>query len=84
MNIVTVPSKYDSLLPRKSAMTPVGISKRTIPTVKKALTVNACIFDNPASSKNRVLIPHISEADNVESRVSIRYVLTIRFGVMFI
>ena len=42
---------------------PVGISKITSPTVKKALTVNAWVLSSPASSRNSVLMPQMNEAD---------------------
>ena len=38
---VSVPSRYESRRPRKSAMTPVGTSKTTSPAVKNALAANA-------------------------------------------
>ena len=69
---VSAPSRYDTRRPRVSAITPVGISNTTWPAVKNALAANAWVLLSPASSRNRVLIPQISEADSVASRVSSR------------
>jgi hypothetical protein len=55
-----------------SARAPVGISNTTIPAVKKAFAAKACPLLRPASSRNRVLMPQMNEADRVESRVSTR------------
>ncbi len=66
---VSAPSRNDRRRPRRSATTPVGISNSIIPAVKNALAANASRFDRPASSRNRVLMPQISEADSVVSRV---------------
>ena len=66
---VSAPSTYESRRPRRSATTPVGISNSIIPAVKNALAANASRFDRPASSRNRVLMPQISEAESVVSRV---------------
>ena len=57
-----------------SATTPVGISKTTIPTVKKALAANASALFSPASSRKIVLIPQMNDEASVVSRVSVRYV----------
>ena len=53
-------------------MTPVGTSKITIPAVYAALATNASVMLSPASSRNRVLTPQISEAASVWSRTRIR------------
>ncbi len=44
----------------------------TIPAVKQAFAVNASVFDSPALSRNRVLMPQIRDAASVTSRVSSR------------
>jgi hypothetical protein len=62
---VSVPSRYENLRPRTSAITPVGTSKTTRPAVKKALTANASPLLSPASSRNSVLMPQISDAASV-------------------
>ena len=61
-------------MPHVSATTPVGTSKITMPAVKKALAANASRLDRPASSKNSVLMPQMSEAASVLPRSRIRYV----------
>jgi hypothetical protein len=61
--------------PAASATTPVGTSKMTIPAVNAAFATNASVSESPASSKNRVLIPQISEAANVWSKRRVMYVL---------
>ena len=53
-------------------MTPVGISNKTKPAVKKALAANASMLLNPASSRKRVLIPQINDAARVFNRRRIR------------
>src|SRR5688500_2965786 len=62
---VSSPSRYDVLLPRRSAITPVGISNSTKPAVKNALAANASRLFKPASSRKRVLMPQINEAARV-------------------
>jgi hypothetical protein len=64
----------DRRRPRVSATTPVGISKSTCPTVKNALAAKASVLLRPASSRKRVLMPQMNEADSVVSRISSRYV----------
>ena len=62
------PSRYEYLLPSVSAITPVGMSQRTIPTVKNALAPKASVLLKPASSKKRVLTPQINEFERVLRR----------------
>jgi len=69
---VTTPSKYDIRLPRKSAITPVGISNSINPRVKKAFAAKASVLLNPASRRKSVLIPQISEAARVLKSRSVR------------
>ncbi len=69
---VTVPRRYDTRRPIVSATIPVGTSKMTIPTVKKALAANASRFESPASSRKIVLIPQISDAARVLPSRSVR------------
>jgi hypothetical protein len=64
----TVPSKYDVLLPHRSAIIPVGTSNTIIPSIKKELAKNASVLESPASNKKIVLMPHIVEDANVENR----------------
>ena len=71
---VAAPSMNEKRRPRVSATTPVGTSNSTWPTVKNALAAKASVLSRPASSRKRVLIPQISDAANVVSRVSARYV----------
>ena len=56
--------------PSESATTPVGISKSTMPAVKKAFAANASKLDRPASSRKIVLMPQISDAAKVLPAVS--------------
>jgi len=49
----------------------VGSSKSTWPAVKNALTVNACVLERPASSRNSVFTPQMNDAANVERSVSV-------------
>ena len=58
--------------PRTSATTPVGISNITWPTVKKALAVNASVFDRPAFSRKSVLTPQMNDAASVVTTVRTR------------
>ena len=58
--------------PLVSATIPVGTSKSTCPAVKKALAVNAWVLLSPASSRNSVLMPQISDAASTVSSVSSR------------
>jgi hypothetical protein len=43
-----------------------------MPTVKKALAVNASKLLRPASRRNRVLMPQMSDADSVVSSTRVR------------
>ena len=58
--------------PRVSAMTPVGTSKMTMPMEKKALAAKASVLFSPASSRNRVLMPQITEVERVYSPTIIK------------
>ena len=60
-----MPQRKEARRPQRSATTPVGISKRTMPAVKQALAANASRFVSPASSRKIVLIPQISDAARV-------------------
>src|SRR3989338_8118972 len=71
---VSVPKRYEVLLPQTSATIPVGTSKITWPTVKKALAAKAWALDSPAESRNRVLTPQIKEAAKVDSSIRVKYV----------
>ena len=71
---MTAPSRYEARRPQLSATTPVGTSKITWPSVKKALAAKASALLSPASSRKSVLIPQMNEAARVDSRVSARYV----------
>jgi hypothetical protein len=62
---VTVPSRYDARRPTVSATMPVGTSKTTIPTVKKAFAAKASRLESPASSRKIVLIPQMKDAASV-------------------
>ena len=48
-----------------SATIPVGTSKMTMPTVKKAFAANASRFESPASRRKIVLIPQMNDAASV-------------------
>jgi hypothetical protein len=52
-------------LPQVSAIIPVGTSKITCPSVKKALARNAWKLDSPAFKRKIVFIPQIKEAARV-------------------
>ena len=69
---VADPSRNDSRRPRRSATTPVGTSNSIIPAVKNAFAANASRLFSPASSRNSVLMPQISEADSVVNSISVR------------
>jgi hypothetical protein len=69
---VAAPSRYEVRRPQVSAITPVGISKITIPAVKNALAAKASALLSPASSRKRVLMPQMNDAARVESNVSNR------------
>jgi hypothetical protein len=45
----------------------VGISNRTIPAVNEAFAMNTSKMSRPASSRNRVFTPQMTEADSVNS-----------------
>ena len=60
-------SRNDTRRPRVSATTPVGISNRAMAAVNEALATNTSKMDRRACSRNRVLMPQISEADSVNS-----------------
>ena len=62
----------ESRRPRVSATTPVGTSKMTMPTLKKALAAKASVLESPASSRKSVLTPQMNEAASVVSSVSSR------------
>jgi hypothetical protein len=68
---VTVPSRYDARRPTVSATTPVGISKISIPALKKAFAANASRLERPASSRNSVLTPQMSDAASVLPSMSV-------------
>jgi hypothetical protein len=53
--------------PLASAMTPVGISKRTIPAVNAAFAMKTSKMSSPASRRKRVLTPQMIEAERVNS-----------------
>jgi hypothetical protein len=55
-----------------SATTPVGTSKSTWPTVKKALAAKASVLFRPATSRKRVLMPQMKDAASLVNRVSSR------------
>ena len=74
MSSVDVPSRNENRRPRVSAITPVGTSNRTWPTVKNALAANAWVLSSPASSRNRVLMPQMNDAARVVNSVRVRYV----------
>ena len=78
---VKVPSRYEKRRPTLSATIPVGTSKTIIPAVKKAFAANAWKFESPASSRKIVLMPQMSDADNVFPSRSRRYVRWIERGV---
>ena len=79
---VTVPSRNEKRRPRVSATTPVGTSKMTWPTAKKAFAANASVLLRPASSRKSVLMPQMNDEASVVSRVSTRYVRwTVRASV---
>ena len=67
---VIVPQRNEARRPHLSATIPVGISKSTMPAVKKAFAANASRFDSPASSRKIVLMPQISDAASVFPAVS--------------
>ena len=69
---VKAPNRYEIRRPLVSAITPVGISKTTWPAVKKALAAKASVLVRPASSRKRVLMPQINDADSVESKVNVK------------
>ena len=64
-----------------SATIPVGISKITIPAVKKAFAAKASRLLSPASSRKIVLMPQISEVARVFPSMRLRYVRWIERGV---
>ena len=68
---VTVPIRYDARRPTVSATTPVGISKISIPAVKKAFAANASMLDRPASSRKSVLMPQMNDAASVLPSISV-------------
>jgi hypothetical protein len=55
-----------------SATTPVGTSNRTCPAVKNALAANASVLLRPASSRNSVLMPQMSDAAIVLNSARVR------------
>jgi hypothetical protein len=67
---VTALSRNDRRRPLVSATTPVGISNSTIPAVKAALAMKTSKMSRPASSRNRVLTPQMTEAESVNSPLS--------------
>ncbi len=69
---VVAPSTNDVRLPLVSATRPVGTSKSTCPSVKNALAVNACALLSPASSRNSVFTPQMSDVASVDSSVNRR------------
>ena len=69
---VSAPSRNDARRPRRSATMPVGTSNSIIPTVKNALAANASRLLRPASSRNSVLMPQMSEVDSVVSSSRVR------------
>jgi hypothetical protein len=71
---VAAPSRYEARRPTASATTPVGTSKATMPTVKKAFAANVSDTLRPASSRNSVLMPQIVDEAKVDSSVNVTYV----------
>lgn len=60
--------------PSVSAITPVGISKTAMAAVNAALARKTWKMVRPASSRKSVLMPQISDPDNVNSPLISRYV----------
>ena len=69
---MSVPRRYETRRPHVSATTPVGISKTTIPAVKKAFAEKASRLLSPASSRNSVLMPQMNDAASVFPSSSVR------------
>ena len=69
---VAAPSMNEKRRPRVSATTPVGTSKITCPSVKKAFAAKASVLLRPASSRKSVLMPQMNDAARVVSSVSTR------------
>ncbi len=67
-----MPSRNEKRRPRVSATTPVGTSKSTWPTVKKALAAKASVLLSPASSRKIVLMPQMNDDASVVSTVRVR------------
>ena len=67
-----MPRRYDIRLPIVSATIPVGISKMTMPAVKKAFAAKAWRLLSPASSRKIVLMPQIREVARVFPSMSVR------------
>jgi hypothetical protein len=59
--------RKDRRRPLVSATTPVGISNSTMPAVKAALATNTWKVSRPASNRNSVLTPQITEAESVNN-----------------
>jgi hypothetical protein len=55
-----------------SATTPVGISNRIMPAVKEPLAMNTWKMSRPASSRNSVLTPQMTDAASVNSPEIVR------------
>jgi hypothetical protein len=62
---MAVLSRNDRLRPVVSATTPVGISNRIVPTVNAEFAMKTSKMLSPASSRNSVLTPQITDADSV-------------------
>jgi hypothetical protein len=60
-------SRNDRRRPAVSATTPVGISNSTMPTVNAALAMKTSKMSSPASSRNSVLTPQITDAESVNT-----------------
>ncbi len=69
---LNVPSRNEKRRPLVSATTPVGISNRTMPRVKKALAAKAWVLSRPASSRKSVFTPQMKDAARVVRTVSTR------------
>ena len=58
-------NRNEARRPTVSATTPVGISNSTLPAVNAAPATNTPKMSRPASSRNSVFTPQISEAESV-------------------
>jgi hypothetical protein len=74
---VVIPStaterRNETRLPSVSAITPVGISNRTIPAEKAAFATNTSKKLRPASSRKSVFTPQIAAAESVYRPASVK------------